>query len=58
MDKFDISPLLKLANAISSFRDENPETLIKMYRQITCRVIGRNKGDVQLSPVILKIKKL
>jgi hypothetical protein len=51
MDKFDISPFLKLANAISSFRDQNPETLMKMYREITCRVIGKNKREIQLSPV-------
>jgi hypothetical protein len=54
MDKINISPFLKLANKLSPTENSNPETMLKLYRNITCRVVGRNKGDTELSLVNTK----
>ena len=51
MSKFDVSPFIKAANAILRMRNQNPDALMKIYREFTCEMIGKNKGEVQLSMV-------
>ncbi|KAL7041833.1 hypothetical protein ACKWTF_000916 [Chironomus riparius] len=54
LDTIDITPILQLIKKLSERNGENPEKIIKIYKSITCKFVGQNKKEVQLSLEAIK----
>ncbi|KAG5667108.1 hypothetical protein PVAND_015107 [Polypedilum vanderplanki] len=55
LHKIDIGMLLRFGNQMQKFSKNNPKTILDLYKQITCKIVGTNKGEIQLSLEVLKL---
>ncbi|CRK94337.1 CLUMA_CG007852, isoform A [Clunio marinus] len=53
--KVNISPILKLSKQICYLNGYNHETAMKIYKNVTCSIVGKNKHETQVSEEALKI---